>query len=289
MAPCQAEMADRILSEVREQLPDLTFEILEIGAVQLAPEPEPFYRLLDDFPGSRVHAFELDPASCEALSAQARPGLVIHPAAIGRCREQRTVHLTNNSMCTSLYRPNEGLLAEFNQLEVASLRSCSQVETRSLDELAEEGLFERVDFIKIDIQGAELDAFLGASRTLRSTVAIVTEVEFSPIYEGQPLFGDVDRELRSRGFMFHKFFGLAGRCLRPVVLNNNPRLGSWHLWSDAMYLRQLEEWPQLDPAALARLAILGWLYGSPDVCFRCLQLCDQKLSTRLVETMIEKA
>lgn len=282
-------MVDRILSKIREQLPDLTFEILEIGAVHLTSEPEPFYRLLDDFPGSRVHAFELDPASCEALSAQARPGVVIHPAAIGRCREMRTVHLTNHAMCTSLYRPNEGLLREFNSLEVASLRETSQVETRSLDELAHEGHFDRVDLIKIDIQGAELDAFLGATQTLRSTLAIVTEVEFSPIYEGQPLFGDVDRELRSQGYMFHKFFGLAGRCLRPAVLNNNPKIGSWHLWSDAMYLKHLQGWPQLEPAALARLAILGLLYGSPDVCFRCLQLCDQKLSTRLVEAMLERS
>jgi FkbM family methyltransferase len=145
---------DRMLAKIREQLPDLTFEILEIGAVRLGPEPEPFYRLLDAFPGSRVHAFELDPASCEELAAQTRPGVVIHPAAIGRCREMRTVHLTNHPMCTSLYRPNEELLREFGDLEVASLRATSQVETRSLDELAAEGHLGRVDLVKIDIQGA---------------------------------------------------------------------------------------------------------------------------------------
>ena len=129
--------------------------------------------------------------------------------------------------------------------------------------------------------GAELDAFIGARQTLRSTLAIVTEVAFAPIYEHQPLFADVDQELRAQGFMFHKFIGLAGRSLRPV----ESRMASWHLWSDAMYVRQPEGWPQMDAATLARMAVLGLLYDSPDVCFRCLQLCDQRLSTHLVKAM----
>ena len=180
-------------------------------------------------------------------------GLVIHPAAIGRCRETRRVHLANHPMCTSLYRPNEELMREFNNLEVAYLRDISEVETRSLDELAEEGCFGRVDFIKIDIQGAELDAFQGATKALRSTLGIVTEVEFSPIYEDQPLFGDVDRELRSRGFIFHKFIGLTGRCLRPVVVNNDPGMSTWHIWSDAMYLKHPCGWPELEQIGRAHV------------------------------------
>jgi len=110
----------------------------------------------------------------------ARRGVEIHRAAIGARRETRTVHLTNHSMCTSLYRPDECLMRQFHGLEVAYLRDTAQVETVSIDELAAEGRFGAIDFVKIDIQGAELDAFRGAVASLASAVAIVSEVESRP-------------------------------------------------------------------------------------------------------------
>ena len=91
----------------------------------------------------------------------------------------------------------------------------------------------------------------------------------------------------SSDLIFHKFIGLTGRCLRPVVVNNDPGMSTWHMWSDAMYLKHPCGWPELEPEALARLAILGLLYNSADVCFRCLHLYDEKLSTQLAATMLE--
>jgi FkbM family methyltransferase len=285
MQPAQLASFARVVAGIREQVPGLSFEILEIGAVPLGGAPEPFHRLLDDFPGSRIHAFELDPESCAQLQASARRGVEIHRAAIGARRETRTVHLTNHSMCTSLYRPDEGLMRQFHGLEVAYLRDTAQVETVSIDELAAEGRFGAIDFVKIDIQGAELDAFRGAVASLASAVAIVSEVEFAPIYENQPLFADVDRELRGQGFMLHKFVDIAGRALRPVVMNRDPFFASWHLWGDAMFVRELSRWSSLGTPSLAKLAVLALLYGSPDIAFRCLQACDERLGSRLVSAM----
>mgnify|MGYP006272030847 CR=1 FL=1 len=188
-------------------------------------------------------------------------------------------------MCTSLYRPDEELMRHFHNLQVAYLRDTAEIETVSLDELAAEGHFGAIDFVKIDIQGAELDAFRGAEATLGSTVAIVSEVEFVPLYEGQPLFGDVDRALRGQGFMLHKFVDIAGRALRPVVMNKDPNFASWHLWGDAMFVREIAKWGALDTASLAKLAVLALLYGSPDIAFRCFETCDARLGSRLAAAM----
>ena len=285
MHPEQSAAFARAVAAIRARIPDLTFEILEIGAVPLESKPEPFHRLLRDFPGSRIHAFELDAASCDRLKATAPPGTEIHSAAIGARWETRVVHLTNHPMCTSLYRPDEELLKQFHGLEPAYLLDSEPVETVSIDELAAAGHFGRIDFVKIDIQGAELDAFRGGASSLASVVAIVTEVEFVEIYENQPLFADVDRELRAQGFMLHKFLGIAGRALRPVVMNNDPNFASWHLWADAMFVRSLKVWKDMEARPLARLAVLALLYGSPDIAFRCLQLCDQRLGSTLASAM----
>ena len=49
-----------IFDALRVAMPGLRFEILEIGALPLGSKVEPFHRLLDEFPGSRIHAFEID-------------------------------------------------------------------------------------------------------------------------------------------------------------------------------------------------------------------------------------
>ena len=62
----------------------------------------------------------------------------------------------------------------------------------------------------------------------------MSEVEFFEHYENQPMFADVDRELRGQGFMFHKFLTLEGSSLKPVIINNNPNTATWHLWARAI-------------------------------------------------------
>jgi hypothetical protein len=58
----------------------------------------------------------------------------------------------------------------------------------------------RPDVIKIDTQGYELEILCGGERTIASAFLIELEVEFNPLYKQQPLFGDLDAHLRSRGF-----------------------------------------------------------------------------------------
>ena len=49
----------------------------------------------------------------------------------------------------------------------------------------------------------------GAERILASVRVVETEVEFNPIYLGQPLFSDVDRYLRDQGFVLWRLAHLA--------------------------------------------------------------------------------
>lgn len=217
----------------------LTFNIMEIGALPLEGNPEPFHSLIRSFPGSRINAFEVDPELCMRLNSKAINGLVYHPVALGRREEERPFYMTNHPMCASLYKPNERLIERYNGMEVAMLKAVSTIKTVSLDYFARENNIGPVDFIKIDIQGAELDVFQGGTSTLKDVVAIVTEVEFIHHYENQPLFGDVCDFLAKCNLSFHKFLGLAGRSLKPVTLNGDPYFVTQHIWTDAMFLRKL--------------------------------------------------
>jgi len=65
---------------------------------------------------------------------------------------------------------------------------------------------ETIDALKLDLQGFELEALRGLGRRLGEVRAILTEVELAPLYDGQPLFADVDLFLRAQGFrLFHLY------------------------------------------------------------------------------------
>lgn len=74
------------------------------------------------------------------------------------------------------------------------------------------------DFLSIDTQGSELDILIGASRLLDTTIlAVHVEVEFHPLYEGQPLFGDIYQFLAEYNFdlvdiqLFSKLLPIRGK------------------------------------------------------------------------------
>jgi 2-O-methyltransferase len=74
------------------------------------------------------------------------------------------------------------------------------VETMTLDEFCRDRRVDRVDFIHLDVQGAELMVLEGATTTLRTVDMIWLEVELRELYEGQPLVDDVERFMRAHGF-----------------------------------------------------------------------------------------
>lgn len=270
-------LADLIL----KQEGSLTFNILEIGAVPLGGTPERFYQLLDLIPGSQIIAFEVDKGLCEKLNNTSRPGIKYFATALGRTEETRPFYETRHPMCCSLYEPNEKLISLYNNFEFAYLKSAGSIETVSLDHFAEQNNIGSVDFIKIDIQGAELDVFQGGHNVLDQIVAMVCEVEFIPHYIDQPLFGDVCAFLSKEDLMFRKFLGLAGRALSPIVLSNNPNIATQHIWSDAVFIRDIFKIPELPPHKLLKLGMLAYLYGSPDLTYHCLQHYDNLNGTDL--------
>ena len=81
---------------------------------------------------------------------------------------------------------------------------CIDVRCTTLDSLMiEEGLNPAdFNFINIDIQGAELLAFQGATNLLSNNIqAINTEVNFKEMYESCALKDDIDTHLAQHGFI----------------------------------------------------------------------------------------
>lgn len=260
--------------------------ITDVGAMWLDQGVEPHERLLARG-AARLVGFEPVQAECDKLNAMHAGRRLYLPYAIGDGTE-RTFHVCNTVMTSSLYEPCSELLDKFQNLEnLTQVVERHPVQTRRLDDIDE---VTDTDYLKVDVQGAELDVFRGAQRLLRNVLVVHTEVEFVPMYREQPLFADVDRALRESGFLFHKFFGVAGRMFKPLINNNDVNApGSQLLWADAVYIRNFMHLDGLSPAQLLKLAIiLHEIYGSLDVCAFVLQAYDRQTRDGLLDAYYKR-
>jgi FkbM family methyltransferase len=251
-----------------------TVRIVDVGAMWLGEDHVPYRALLK--PGlSEVIGFEPVTAECDKLNAFNIPNHRYLPYFIGDGTE-RDFHLTNTIMTSSLYEPNTPLLRKFVMLhEQTYTKEVTRVSTRRLDDLAE---VAGIDFLKVDVQGAELDVIRGATRLLRDTVVIESEVEFLEMYKGQPLFGDIDAALRALGFVFHTFQGMSGRCFAPLAAGANDYTPLRQvIWGNGVWVRDFMRFAELNERQLLTLAaVLHMVYDSYDLAALALRHADAK-------------
>jgi FkbM family methyltransferase len=272
----------RKLSDLISEYEKLNFVIANIGCRPVGSGPEPFEAILEYFSGSKIIGFETDKDLCEKLNQEASSGYNFFYQALGQKNEKRNFYNTEHPMCSSLYQPNEKFLERYQALEAMILKNITQIDTVSLDRFVFENQIEKIDLIKIDIQGAELDVFKGGKNTLENTFFIISEVEFNTLYINQPLFGDVHNFLIKENFMFNKFLGLHGRTSKPTIINNNMSFaGTQHMWSDAIFVKDLERIKELDDQQVLKLAFISFLYNNPDMTSFCLTEYDLRKKTNL--------
>lgn len=230
---------------------DMSITVIDIGA---SFNGDPPYQGLLDQGRARLIGFEPNDAERNKLMEAYRDTHRILPHFVGDGR-QRTFYETNWALTGSLFKPNTPLLRSFQLLdEVTRLVAEHNVATVRLDDIPE---LEDVDFLKMDIQGAELMVLENAIGLLRQAVCIQVEVEFVEMYENQPLFSEVDSFLRGQGFQFHTFLGFGMRCFAPVHHPITDAAGiRQNLWSDAVYVRDWMAFERLPLDKLLKLAVL---------------------------------
>jgi FkbM family methyltransferase len=136
-----------------------------------------------------VIGFEPDAAEAARLGAIKGPwqSLSVLPHAIGARDGIETLHIPAAPVGASLLPHNERLIDLFGNS--ALLRTVRQVSvpTRTLDSLSVEGVLPRVDYLKIDIEGAELDVLKSGRRVLEDCVAVKVECSFIERRVDEPL------------------------------------------------------------------------------------------------------
>lgn len=154
--------------------------------------------------------FEPDPDALRRLE-QAGPGpwRELHhlPAAIGAGTGERELHVPRSPEGASLLRHNPAMLRDFAYRDLFEVERVIPVSTLGLDEAIAKYAIPPPSFLKLDVEGAELEVLEGAPSALESAVAIKTEVSFLPHRLGQPLAAEIASFLLQRGFVLMDFVG----------------------------------------------------------------------------------
>ena len=154
---------------------------------------------------SKIYAFEPQPecaAEIKKIYYGNRNVLVIQKA-LGSERKTTQFNILKRSSSSSIFKPTQ-INTDLHGNEM-NINEVIDVDLIKIDDIINE---DEIDIIKLDLQGYELEALKGAYKHLQNTKVIITEVEFIQLYENQPLFADIDFNLRKNGFHFFNFYHL---------------------------------------------------------------------------------
>jgi len=278
----------------RGLLQDAPFGLIDVGC---SGGIAPAWRVFEP----HLQALGVDPVvdECARLAAQETNPLVRYiPAFVGlpddhpfnRERQGRAPTERNPWARLSAAAATEILAQRVRQetklpvLNTWQAERLAEVKKNTLEELAAAQHFSHVDFIKIDIDGNDLQALLSAERLIREgpVLGLVLEVNY---YGGtdptEHTFHNTDRLMRAWGF---DLFGLTTRRYSAAALPNRfvwdcpaqtisgrPYQGDALYLRDAIGLADLGGFPALAPAKLLKLACLFEIFGLPDFAAELLQ------------------
>ena len=263
---------------------DSLIDVVDIGANPIDEEAP--YKLLLNAGLASVIGFDPNPEAVKRLNAKKGPNEIYFSDAVfdGKQHELKVCAIEG---MTSLLEPNTNLLNYFHGFpEWGKVKERLIIPTVRLDDF---NTIKNIDYLKIDIQGGELEVFRNGVNKLRHCLVIHTEVEFLPMYKGQPLFSEVEMFLRDLGFVFHRFAGLHSRTIHPMLVDNDIYKGLSQLfWADAVFIKDFTNLDQLSLLQLKKLAlILHDVYGSFDVVHRTLIAHDKNSNNKLSEGYID--
>ncbi|HWB01176.1 MAG TPA: FkbM family methyltransferase [Pirellulales bacterium] len=149
------------------------------------------------------------------------PRVRVLETAVGQARGQATFHRMRNSVNNSFLNPAPEMAARLpNDL---AIQDSIEVRVSTIDELT--AATPHISVLKIDVEGFERQALLGAEQTLAKTDFLLLEVRFEPFYEGQSDFFEINQLLNARGFHLSNYSPPQGGSKRA-------------LFADALYIHK---------------------------------------------------
>ena len=159
--------------------------------------------------------------------------------------------------------------------------ACKIVKTESIEFFSFRDILESectcpVDFLSLDIQGAEYDVLVGAKDIIKEfCLGVILEVSFAEIYKEQKNFFSIHNLMESMNFELIE----VGQFSRfsPISLPTGFRSEEQQLQAEAIYIKKISELTKKDnPNMLYKSAFFALLNKNFGICLKVLSIINDK-------------
>ena len=155
------------------------------GGASIGETTQRFSKL---FPNALIHAFEPFPDFYSLLKKKAKLNdkIIPYPLGLGKNDSDVIFHVNKSNGTNSILASNARSKEIYGELMQVDHKI--KIPITRLDDIFDINDNKSIDILKLDLQGTELDALIGASQLLiRGKInAILCEVMFVPSYDHQP-------------------------------------------------------------------------------------------------------
>ena len=201
----------------------------------------------------QVYCFEPDEEECARLNVLSGPNVKYIAAALGKAPAEMTLYETRITASTGLYKTNMGFFSRLLNRDNADVLKERRIHVTTLEEALSRFNVKKIDFIKLDVEGSELDILLGAGHFMLDSnlIGILSEIRFQEEINGSPVFWELDSYVRKKGFrLFNMCFTHQSRHALPYPSLADTRLPDGEKFysytkhgqimdGDALYFRDL--------------------------------------------------
>ena len=166
----------------------------------------------------RVYCFEPDKEECDRLNAASGTNVTYLPFALGAAAGKATLYHTRLNASTGLYKTNWDYFSRLLNRDNAITEKEETIGVTTLAAALEAAKVGGIDFLKLDVEGAELDVLRGGADYVLSPslIGVLSEFRFHPEINGSPPFWQLDAYLQERGFrLFDMHFSHQSRRVLP--------------------------------------------------------------------------
>ncbi len=161
-------------------------------------------RMIEQWPNATIHAFEPVPELFEALKERAagHPNISCYPYALSNHTGIAQFYISERPEKPGVPSQAGSLLTPKERIKHSPLHfpKTISVPTITLDDWAKKYHIDRVDFLWLDMQGAELLVLETSKKIVPTVQLIFTEVSFIESYAGQPQEQEITEWLTAHGF-----------------------------------------------------------------------------------------
>jgi FkbM family methyltransferase len=216
-----------------------------------------------------VIGFEPQPQAFAALQKMQSDRERYFPFAVGD-GSRKVLKVFRSAGYTSVYDAYQAGIPFLGRNNWSKVLERIEFDTVRLDDQPEVGVF---DLLKIDIQGGECDVFRGAEHSLKQAMVVIVELRYFRLYEGEPMMGGVDEELRRQGFYLHKFLFNKSRATPNSQSHRlrDRRVRDQLVDGDGVYLRDMAQIESYADDQLIQLCITAsTVFASHSLVLYCL-------------------